>query len=97
MESVLKYADSGIAPFSSREIARDFLSFVEHVHPALTPYRTFNLCGERREALGRRTVSLVDAIASRVNLETREDQELLRPEKIAERVGIWVDPEAEAP
>ena len=37
LEGVLKYADSGIAPFGSREIARDFLSFVEEFHPMLTP------------------------------------------------------------
>lgn len=91
LESVLKYVASGIAPFSSREIARDLLSFVEEVRPELTPYRTFKLCGDRREALDRRRVRLLDALAIRVNLETRKGQDLLRPKKIAERVGIWVE------
>ena len=45
-----KYVNSDIAPFGSREIARDFLSFVEEYDPKLTPYRTFELCGERHEA-----------------------------------------------
>ena len=34
LEGVLKYADSGIAPFSSRKILRDLLSFVEEFHPS---------------------------------------------------------------
>ena len=47
LEGVLKYADSGIASFSNREIVVDLLSFVEEHHPDLTPYRTFRLCGDR--------------------------------------------------
>ena len=93
LEGVLKYADSDIASFSSREVARDFLSFVEEVHPELTPYRTFKLCGERDEALQRRTSRLLDDLASRVKLESRKSWcwYLFRPDKIAERVGIWVE------
>ncbi len=91
LEGILKYANSSIAPFSSREIARDFLSFVEKFHSGLTPYRTFKLCGERHEALHRRTVRLVDDLANKEGLESREGRDLLRPGKIAERVGIWVE------
>ena len=88
LEGVLKYADADIAPFSSREIARDFLSFVEEVHPGLTPYRTFKLCDERPEALERRNVSLLAALASETGLENWGY--LFRPGKIAERVFISI-------
>lgn len=94
MEGVLKYADSSIAPFSSREIIRDFLSFVEKVHPRLTPYRTFKLCGERPEALQRRTSLLLDNLAKKVDkadVESREGWYLFRPGKIAERVMIQIE------
>lgn len=90
LEGVLKYADSGIAPFSSRGICRDFLSFVGENHPGLTPYRTFRLCGNRLEALRRRTIQLLHALASKVMLESRDDWYLFRHGKIAERVGIKV-------
>ena len=70
LEGVLKYADSEIAPFSSRDIVRDFLSFVEEVRPELTPYSTFKLCGERPEALRRRTSRLLDDLAKKVDLES---------------------------
>ena len=88
LEGVLRYADSDIPPFSSREIARDFLSFVEEVHPALTPYRTFGLCGERPEALGNRIASLLATLASETGLENRGY--LFRPRRIAERVFISI-------
>jgi len=88
LEGVLKYAAADIAPFSSREIARDFLSFVEEVHPELTPYRTFKLCGESSEALERRKASLLTALASKTDLENRGY--LFRPGKIAERVFISI-------
>ena len=94
LEGVLRYADSDIPPFSSRKIARDFLSFVEKVHPALTPYCTFGLCGARPEALQRRTSLLVDDLASQRGLESRwdkKDKYLYRPDKIAERVMIRVE------
>ena len=92
LEGVLRYADSDIPPFSSREIARDFLSFVEEVHPALTPYRTFGLCGERLEALQRRTSRLVNDLAEKVGKEYVESRDgyLFRPGKIAERVFISI-------
>ena len=88
LEGVLKYADSDIAHFSSREIAHDFLSFVEEVHPELTPYRTFKLCGERPEALERRNASLLATLASDTGLENWGY--LFRPGKIAERVFISI-------
>ncbi len=93
LEGVLMYADSGIVPFSSREVLRDLLSFVEEFHPSLTPFRTFRLCGNRLQALRRRTVRLLDDLASRVGLESRDDWYLFRPQKIAERVRIRVEPD----
>ena len=72
LEGILRYSDSSIAPFGNCGIARDFLSFVEEFHPMLTPYRTYGLCGNRREALERRTISLIDEIARCKNLDTKE-------------------------
>ena len=72
LEGILRYTDSSLAPFGNRETARDFLSFVEEFHPMLTPYRTFRLCGNRRAALDRRTIRLMDDIARRKNLGTKE-------------------------
>ena len=91
LEGVLKYADSGTAAFGSREMLRDLLSFVEEFHPSLTPYRTFRLCGNRYEALSRRAIRLLDRLGEQVELESRNDDYLFRPEKIAERVWIWVE------
>lgn len=88
LEGVLKYSRSAIAHFSSRKIARDFLSFVEEVHPELTPYRTFKLCGERPEALERRNASLLAALARETGLENRDF--LFRPDKIAQMVFILI-------
>ena len=90
LEGVLKYADSSIASFGSREIARDLLSLVEELHPKLTPYRSFKLCGNRREALRRRMIRLLDSLAHCIGLESRDDWYLFRPGKIAERVGIGI-------
>ena len=92
LEGVLNYVNSDIAPFSSREIVRDFLSFVEEYHPKLTPYRTFELCGERSEALQRRTSRLLDNLAKKVDKEDVESRDgyLFRPGKIAERVFISI-------
>ena len=93
LEGVLKYSDSDLASYGSREIARDFLSFVEATHPGLTPYRTFKLCGDRFEALERRTDSLLAKLASETNLETRRRGNqvyLYRPGNIAERVYISI-------
>ncbi len=60
----------------------------ENVVEELTPYRTFKLCGDRREALNRRTTHLLNALAKKVNLESREGYYLFRQGKIAERVMI---------
>lgn len=92
LEEVLKYTDSGMDSFANREIFRDFLSFVEKYHDGLTPYRTFRLCSNRQQAINRRARMLVDKLGSQVNLESREGWYLFRPNKIAERVGIWVEP-----
>ena len=89
LEGFLKYTESNIPSFGSREIARDFLSFVEEVHPGLTPYRTFRLCGDRHEALYRRTMSLIASIERSTDLESR-GQYLFRPGAIAERVFIEI-------
>ncbi len=97
LEGVLRYIHSGIPPFGSREIARDFLSFVEELHPELTPYRTFELCGNRPEALRRRVNLLIhDLIAEKENLEYGYDNRndwpyILRKEKIAERIAFGTD------
>ena len=91
MEGVLNYTDSGIASYSSYEISQDLLSFVEEHHPDLTPYRTFKLCGNRPKALERRSTRLVDALANRAKLENREGWYLFRPNKIAERIGLWFE------
>lgn len=93
LEEVLKYTDSGMDSFANREIFRDFLSFVEETHPDLTPYRTFRLCRDRKRALDRRARLLVEKLGNQVNLESRDGSYLYRPNKIAERVAIWVKPE----
>ena len=90
LEGVLEYANSDHASFGSRKIAHDFLSFVQNGHPKLTPYHTFKLCGDRQEALQRRTSGLLDVLASEINLESR-GWYLFRPSKIAERIMIQVE------
>ncbi len=72
LEAVLKYSNSEIASFGNRNIARDFLSFTEKHHPNLTPYRTYILCGNRESALIRRTVRLVDTLASKSGLSVHD-------------------------
>ena len=72
LERILRYTESNLAPFGNRETARDFLSFVEEFHSMLTPYRTFRLCGNRRASLDKRTIRLMDDIARRKNLDTKE-------------------------
>ena len=91
LEQLLKYAHSGVAPFSSRNICLDFLTFVEDIHPNLTPYRTFRLCDNRVEALNRRTRRLVGELGTQLNLESRDGWYLFRTNKIAERIGIWAE------
>ena len=89
LEGVLEYINSPMPAFGDREIARDFLSFVEQTHPALTPYRTFTMCGDRTESLDRRTNGLVDEIADLLNVENRGGY-LYRPDKIAQQIYFWV-------
>lgn len=101
LEGMLGYAYSNIATFGSREIALDFLSFVEKHHPKLTPYRTFKLCGDRPEALNRRIILLLNKLAELANKRKLESEKKLevkekkypylhRQDKIAERVGMEV-------
>ena len=66
LEGVLEFINSKFAPFGSSEIANDFLTFVEEIHPELTPYRTFSLCGVRPEALEKRIEKLHRDIVARV-------------------------------
>ena len=84
------------ATFGSREVCSDFLSFVEQVHPGLTPYRTLKLCGNRPQALRRRAIRLLDALAGEIGLEDQDhdDEYLFRPRKVAERIWIEVKPES---
>ncbi len=92
LEGILEFINSKLTPFEGRAIASDFLSFVEEKHPGLTPYRTFELCGGRHEALQRRTDKLCRDIAVQAGLETGEDQEgeyIHRPESIARRIKFY--------
>lgn len=92
LEGVLEFINSKLTPFEGRAIASDFLSFVEEKHPGLTPYRTFELCGGRHEALKRRTDKLCRDIAVLAGLETGKDQEgeyIHRPETIARRIKFY--------
>ncbi len=98
LEGVANYADSGIPPFGSREIIKDLLSFVVDVHPNLAPHRTFELCRDKGDAaLHRRIIHLLDALAGKTGLESRENRDgggyLFRPSKIAERIMIPVESE----
>lgn len=94
LEGILIYADSRMASFSNREVANDFLSFVEEFDRArrlgLTPYRTFRLCDGKPAALWRRVQSLVHELARQPGLAARGN-ELIRPGKIAERIYISVE------
>lgn len=92
LEGVLGCTGSSMPSFSNREIARDFLSFVEEKHPTLTPYRTFDLCGDNREALNRRITRLVAEIAGMLPGVEDGGDYLYRPGKIAQRIGFWVHP-----
>ena len=67
----------------------DLLSVVEETHPVLAPYRTFELCGDRREALDRPTCRLVGDIAALAGVEHGGDH-LCRAGKIARRIGFSV-------
>ena len=91
LEGILRYSESDAAAYSNRKMCRDFLSFVEQLHPELTPYSSFSLCGSNKQALGRRTIALLDELADRTGLESHGDEYLYRPGKIAERVALWVD------
>ena len=96
LEGVLKYADSRTASFASGELVRDFLSFVEKIHPELTPYRKFSLCGDKLEALNRRVICLLnDLTNNREDLGRRRDpqglESISRRNCIAERIVIGIE------
>src|SRR5690606_29440387 len=56
------YAASPLASYTERTLAEDFLAFVEDVHPALNPYRTFKQCGTIQAALNKRIRRLLETI-----------------------------------
>ena len=95
LEGMLKYVESDMANFSGREISRDLLKYVEESHPGLTPYRTFELCGGRPQALRRRAIQLLNNLAEEVDLESRDNEYLFRPGKIAERIFVQIKSNAE--
>lgn len=90
LEGVLRYTDSTMPSFTNLEIARDFLSFVEEYHPMLTPYRTFALCGDNREALNRRIARLVAKMAGMLPDVEDGGDHLYRSIKIAQRIFFEV-------
>ena len=51
---------------------------------------TFELCGDRPEALNRRVILLLNELANERTLEVKDESYLYRPGKIAERVGMEV-------
>lgn len=69
LEGVLNFTGSRVASFPEREIASDFLAFVEELHPPLSPYQTYELCGERPEALKKRTAGLLRALGEELGFE----------------------------
>ena len=99
LEEMLLFAGSGIPSFAGRQIARDFLELVEDVHPSVSPYRTYELCGDRLEALEKRTEVLVAQLAEKVGLEVRSRSGrppfLSRPGQIAEEAQVTVQREGD--
>ena len=69
LEGILSYTGSPVASYPERSIAGDFLSFVKDLHPSLSPYRTFELCGTRPEALARRIEGLLESIGRGIATE----------------------------
>ena len=92
LEGVLGFINSKYATFGSSEIASDFLTFVEEIHPELTPYRTFKLCAGRPEALRIRKDKLHKDIVIVRNADGEEsdcefcDDYIYRKDRIAERI-----------
>lgn len=62
LEGIRAYATSPLASYAERTLAEDFLAFVEDVHPALNPYRTFKRCGTVQAALDKRIRRLLEMI-----------------------------------
>ena len=69
LEGLLVYTGSQVASYAERSVASDFLSFAESFHPSLSPYRTFELCGTRPEALSKRIEALLEVMAGRLGHE----------------------------
>lgn len=69
LETVLNYTSSPLASYPERSLGNDFIAFVEDLHPGLSPYRTFELCGGRRAALNRRIERLMEALGRGLGLE----------------------------
>ncbi|HOJ04082.1 MAG TPA: hypothetical protein PK916_08765 [Bacteroidota bacterium] len=69
LEGILNCSGSRVATYSARSLASDFLRFVEDLHPTLSPYRTFELCGKRQEAFTRRIETLLNSIGQGTGCE----------------------------
>ena len=78
VEAVHSYTSSPLATYTERSLGRDFISFVEDLHPGLSPYRTFELCGGRPAAFDRRVERLLESIGDLLGCEVG-----LRPGKKA--------------
>jgi hypothetical protein len=94
LEGILRYAESDLASFGAKEMAQDLLSLVDQVHPSLSPYNTFELCGGREEALNRRVTALLESLGRKADLEFRkrpgQEPYLLRPGMIAQELHLAV-------
>jgi len=69
LESFLKFTTSQVASFPARSLAEDFLAFAEDFHSALSPYRTFELCANRRAALDKRVKLLLHEMGNALGYE----------------------------
>lgn len=93
LEGVLRFINSKFAHLGSSEIASDFLTFVEEIHPELTPYRTFRLCAGRPESLKRRIDKLHRDIVTEVRNRRSEESDcefshdvIYRKDRIAQQI-----------
>ena len=87
LDGMLRCTRSAVPPLGNRELVDDLLSFVEATRPGLAPYRTFELCGDRHEALERRTCRLVGDIAALAGVE-HDGNHLRLAGRVARRIGL---------
>lgn len=99
LEGILNYAGSEVASYSAKHLARDFLGFVEDLHPHLSPYRTFELCGHRREALDRRIEALIESLGRGLGFDVGfrpgSKPYLDLPNEVVRQVHLTVDRDRE--